>query len=100
VVDALTGPITETMAWVAAYLALLPGCYLVLRGTTEIWGIRLTSSQMGINDLGALYVLLAGIIDPARKLSSTYAKLKRASAASASKFARKASMYFGRSAGL
>jgi subfamily B ATP-binding cassette protein MsbA len=79
--DALTGPITETMAWVAAYLALLPGCYLVLRGTTDIWGIRLTSSQMGIADLGALYVLLAGIIDPARKLSTTYAKLKRAGAA-------------------
>jgi subfamily B ATP-binding cassette protein MsbA len=80
-IDALTGPITETMAWVAAYLALLPGCYLVLRGTTDIWGIRLTSSQMGIADLGALYVLLAGIIDPARKLSTTYAKLKRAGAA-------------------
>jgi ATP-binding cassette, subfamily B, bacterial MsbA len=79
--DALTGPITETMAWVAAYLALLPGCYLVLRTTTDIWGIRLTSSQMGIADLGALYVLLAGVIDPARKLSTTYAKLKRAGAA-------------------
>ncbi|HEV3302198.1 MAG TPA: ABC transporter ATP-binding protein [Planctomycetaceae bacterium] len=80
-IDALTGPITETMAWVAAYLALLPGCYLVLRHTTGIWGIHLTSSQMGIADLGALYVLLAGIIDPARKLSTTYAKLKRAGAA-------------------
>jgi ATP-binding cassette, subfamily B, bacterial MsbA len=79
--DALTGPITETMAWVAAYLALLPGCYLVLRGTTDIWGIRLTSSQMRLPELGALYVLLAGIIDPARKLSTTYAKLKRAGAA-------------------
>ncbi len=81
-IDALTGPVTETMAWVAAYLALLPGCYLVLRGTTDIWGIRLSTGQLGMNDLGTLYVLLAGIIDPARKLSSTYAKLKRASAAS------------------
>ncbi len=80
-IDALTGPITETMAWVAAYLALLPGCYLVLRGTTDIWGIRLSTGQLGMNGLGTLYVLLAGIIDPARKLSSTYAKLKRASAA-------------------
>jgi subfamily B ATP-binding cassette protein MsbA len=69
------------MAWVAAYLALLPGCYLVLRGTTDIWGIRLSTGQLGMNDLGTLYVLLAGIIDPARKLSSTYAKVKRASAA-------------------
>ena len=59
----------------------LPGCYLVLRGTTDIWGIRLSTGQLGMNDLGTLYVLLAGIIDPARKLSSTYAKLKRASAA-------------------
>jgi subfamily B ATP-binding cassette protein MsbA len=81
-IDALTGPITETMAWVAAYLALLPGCYLVLRGTTDIWGIRLSTGQLGMSGLGTLYVLLAGIIDPARKLSSTYAKLKRASAAS------------------
>jgi subfamily B ATP-binding cassette protein MsbA len=80
-IDALTGPITETMAWVAALLALLPGCYLVLRNTTDIWGIRLSTGQLGINDLGTLYVLLAGIIDPARKLSTTYAKLKRASAA-------------------
>ncbi|HUE13355.1 MAG TPA: ABC transporter ATP-binding protein [Planctomycetaceae bacterium] len=80
-IDALTGPVTETMAWIAALLALLPGCYLVLRGTTDIWGIRLSTGQLGINDLGTLYVLLAGIIDPARKLSSTYAKLKRASAA-------------------
>ena len=70
------------MAWVAAFLALLPGCYLVLRGTTEIWGIRLSTGQLGMNDLGTLYVFLAGIIDPARKLSSTYAKLKRAAAAS------------------
>jgi ATP-binding cassette, subfamily B, bacterial MsbA len=80
-IDALTGPVTETMAWIAAYLALLPGCYLVLRGTSDIWGIRLSTGQLGMNDLGTLYVLLAGIIDPARKLSSTYAKLKRASAA-------------------
>jgi subfamily B ATP-binding cassette protein MsbA len=79
--DALTGPITETMAWVAAYLALLPGCYLVLRHATSIWGIHLTSGPMSMADLGALYVLLAGVIDPARKLSSTYAKLKRAGAA-------------------
>ena len=46
--------------------------------------LRLSTGQLGMNDLGTLYVLLAGIIDPARKLSSTYAKLKRASAAGCS----------------
>ena len=65
----------------AAFFALLPGCYLVLRNSTDIWGIRLSSGQMEISDLAALYMALAGIIDPARKLSSTYAKLKRSAAA-------------------
>lgn len=80
-IDALTGPITETMAWIAAFLALLPGCYLVLCNKTDIWGIRLSTGPIGISDLSALYVFLAGIIDPARKLSTTYAKLKRGAAA-------------------
>jgi subfamily B ATP-binding cassette protein MsbA len=69
------------MAFVAAFMALLPGCYLVLRQTTEIWGIRLSTGQIDIGDLTLLYVFLAGIIDPARKLSTTYPKLKRATAA-------------------
>ncbi len=80
-IDALTSPATEVMAFVAAFLALLPGCYLVLRETKEIWGIRLSSEQLEIGHLTLLYVFLAGIIDPARKLSTTYAKLKRAAAA-------------------
>jgi subfamily B ATP-binding cassette protein MsbA len=62
-------------------MALLPGAYLVLRGTTEIWGIRLVSHPMDIAELSMLYVMLAGITDPIRKMSTTYAKVKRAHAA-------------------
>lgn len=80
-IDALTSPITEVMAFIAAFMALLPGCYLVLRETTSIWGIRLSTGQIQISDLILLYMFLAGTIDPARKLSTTYAKLKRATAA-------------------
>ncbi|MGE3315635.1 MAG: ABC transporter ATP-binding protein [Planctomycetaceae bacterium] len=80
-IDALTSPITEIMAFIAAFMALLPGCYLVLRETTSIWGIRLSSEPLTIGHLILLYMMLAGTIDPARKLSTTYAKLKRATAA-------------------
>eukprot|EP00913_Durusdinium_trenchii_P022841 g21445.t1 len=80
-IDALTSPTTEVLGLLAAFIALLPGAYLVLRGTTEIWGLTLTSRPMDIAELSLLYVLLAGTIDPVRKLSTTYAKLKRGSAA-------------------
>ena len=80
-IDALTSPTTEVLVLLAAFIALLPGAYLVLRGTTDIWGSTLTSKPMDIAELSLLYVFLAGVIDPVRKLSTTYAKLKRASAA-------------------
>jgi subfamily B ATP-binding cassette protein MsbA len=81
-VDALTSPTTEVLGMLAAMVALLPGAYLVLRSTNSIWGIRLVSgSAMDVAELTLLYVFLAGMIDPARKLSTIYAKLKRATAA-------------------
>ena len=80
-IDALVNPTTEALGLLAASVALLPGAYLVLRGTTSIWGIGLVSAPIDIAELSLLYVSLAGIIDPARKLSTTYSKLRRAAAA-------------------
>ena len=79
--QALTNPTTELLGLAAICLALLPGAYLVLRGTTEIWNIRLASNVMDEAQLAVLYVLLAGTIDPIRKLSAIYTRLKRSSAA-------------------
>lgn len=76
-IDALTSPTTETLGLFAASLALLPGAYLVLRDTTSIWGITLASEPMTLAALASLYAALAGIIDPARKLSTTYGKVRR-----------------------
>lgn len=81
-IDALTSPITEVLGVLAAFGALLPGAYLVLRGTDGIWGIKLSSGNLDIAELTLLYVFLAGIIDPLRKLSSVYGKVKRSTAAS------------------
>lgn len=80
-VDSLTSPTIEVLGLLTAFLALLPGAYLVLRHTTRIWGVTLSSHQLDVAELSLLYVLLAGVIDPMRKLSTTYAKLKRGSAA-------------------
>lgn len=81
-VSALSRPTTEIFGVIAVLAAFLPGTYLVLRGTDQIWGIQLSSGQMDIAVLSALYALLAGTLDSVRKLSSVYGEIKRASAAS------------------
>ena len=80
-IDAVTSPTTELLGIFAVLVSLLPGAYLVLRNTTTIWGIPLTTGPMDIARLSLLYVFLLGMIDPMRKMSSVYSKLKRASAA-------------------
>ncbi|QGQ25301.1 ABC transporter ATP-binding protein [Gimesia benthica] len=80
-IDSLTSPTTEMLGLMAIFIALIPGSYLVLRGKTEIWGIQLASAPMDIATLSMMYALLAGITDPARKMSSVYSKLKRTAAA-------------------
>lgn len=80
-ISALTSPTTEVLGVIAIFAAALPGVYLVLRGTTKLWGIQLAAAPMELAELALLYGLLAGTLDPVRKLSSVYGKLKRASAA-------------------
>ncbi|MEM1063445.1 MAG: ABC transporter transmembrane domain-containing protein, partial [Planctomycetota bacterium] len=79
--DAMTSPTTETLGLVAAFAALLPGAYLVLRGVDDIWGIKLATGRLDVAELSLLYGFLAGLIDPLRKLSTVYNKLKRSAAA-------------------
>lgn len=80
-IDSLTSPTTEMLGLMTIFIALIPGSYLVLRGKTEIWGIQLASAPMDIATLAMMYALLAGISDPARKMSSVYSKLKKTMAA-------------------
>lgn len=80
-IDALTGPTIELLVTLAVCVSLLPGAYLVLRDTEFIWGIQLSSGKMEIEQLSVLYAFLAGVLDPLRKLSSVYSRVKRATAA-------------------
>jgi subfamily B ATP-binding cassette protein MsbA len=74
---ALSRPISETMGVIGVFAALAPGAYLVLRETDSIWGIKLSSGPMSIAELTTLYALLAGTLDPVRKLSSVFEQIKR-----------------------
>ena len=80
-IDSLTGPTIELLLTVAVCFSLLPGAFLVLRHEDSIWGIKLADGPLQIEDLSVLYVLLAGTLDPIRKLSSIYSRLKRSAAA-------------------
>lgn len=80
-IDALVSPSVEFLAMCAVFIASLPGAYLVLRQKTSIWGIQLASEQMSVSDLMLLYTCMAGVLDPGRKLSGIYSKLKRSATA-------------------
>lgn len=80
-IDALMSPVTEVLGILAVCLLLLPAAYLVLRETRGFWGIQLAPTVMDLEELAVMYTLLAGIIDPARKLSGIYSRLKRGKAA-------------------
>ncbi len=79
--DSLTRPLTEVLGMVTIGLALLAGAYLVLSGETHVLGIRLCDRPLTRSSLLLFYAMLAGISDPARKLSEVFSSLQRAAAA-------------------
>lgn len=86
-IDALVSPSVEFLAMCAVFIASLPGAYLVLRQKTSIWGIQLAAEEMTVSDLALLYTCMAGVLDPGRKLSGVYSKLKKSATACARVFA-------------
>ncbi len=79
--DALASPIIELLGVVAVAAALLAGAYLVLRKQTELWGIHMSDQPLSYIELLQLYVSLAAIADPVRKLSSVYTRIQSGAAA-------------------
>ncbi len=80
-IDALADPIIEVLGVVAVAGALLAGSYLVLTGRDSIGGLRLTTGPMEPESMLTLYLLLAAIADPVRKLSSVFTRLQSGTAA-------------------
>lgn len=80
--DAFANPAIEVLVVLAVAFALSAGVFLVLTGNTHIAGVRMCSQPLSVETLLQFYVFLAAIADPVRKLSSVYAKLQGAEAAS------------------
>jgi ATP-binding cassette subfamily B protein/subfamily B ATP-binding cassette protein MsbA len=82
VVDALVKPVTEVMGITIICLAILSGAYLVPSGETHLLGIKMCDQPLSLSALLAFYGALAGVSDPARRLTEVFGKLQRAAAAS------------------
>jgi ATP-binding cassette subfamily B protein/subfamily B ATP-binding cassette protein MsbA len=80
-IDAAAGPIIEVLGVVAVALALLAGSYLVLAHQTHLFGLRMSSRPLEPETMLQLYVLLAAIADPVRKMSSVLTRLQSGAAA-------------------
>ena len=76
-VNAMIRPTAEIMGVLVVMIAFAPGAYLVLRNTDSILGIQLASEAMTITSLMTMYVLLAGVLDPIRKLSTVFGQIKQ-----------------------
>ena len=79
--DALVKPVTELMGVVTICMAILGGAYLVLNQQTHLLGIKMCDRPLGISSLMVFFGLLAGVSDPARKMSNVYSMLQKAAAA-------------------
>lgn len=79
--DALIRPSVELMAMGVICVAILAGGYLVLNEQTHLLGVRISDRPLSIGGLLLFFGLLAGISDPARKLSGVIARLQRGAAA-------------------
>ena len=80
--DALTRPMTEVLGVTTICVALLAGAYLVLNQETRLFGVKMCSEPMSLSALFMFYGLLAGVSDPARKLSEVFSRIQRGVAAS------------------
>jgi ATP-binding cassette subfamily B protein/subfamily B ATP-binding cassette protein MsbA len=80
-IDALADPIIEVLGVVAVAGALLAGSYLVLMQKDSLFGLRLTSGTLEAESMLTLYIFLAAIADPVRKLSSVFTRLQSGAAA-------------------
>jgi len=76
--DSLIRPITELTGIITIAVAILGGAYLVLNQETHLFGLRMSARPLTAAEMFTFFAMLAGIADPARKLSDIYNSLVRA----------------------
>jgi ATP-binding cassette, subfamily B, bacterial MsbA len=77
----LVGPVVETLGVAIVIMAAVMGGYLVLGQHTHIFGIRISDIPLGHGDMSLFFAMLAGMSDPARRLSGEFSNIQQAVAA-------------------
>lgn len=75
--NALARGSAEFMGMAIICLAIGAGAYLVINPQAKLFGMRIMDQPLGISSLMAFYALLAGVSDPARKMSEVLGTLQR-----------------------
>jgi ATP-binding cassette subfamily B protein/subfamily B ATP-binding cassette protein MsbA len=78
--DSLASPLTEQMGVMMVVLAAMAGGYLVLNEQTHLFGVRISATPLTHGQMTAFFAMLAGMGDPARRLSGVFNVLQSASA--------------------
>ncbi len=80
--DSLLRPTAELAGMICIAIALLASGYLVLNDTTHLLGVRMSDRPMSKSTVFLFFAMLAGVSDPARKMSEIYNTLVRADVSS------------------
>jgi ATP-binding cassette subfamily B protein/subfamily B ATP-binding cassette protein MsbA len=79
--DALVSPLVETLGIAIVLVASVMGGYLVLGQHTHILGIKISDIALTHGDMSIFFAMLAGMSDPARRLSGEFSNVQQAVAA-------------------
>jgi subfamily B ATP-binding cassette protein MsbA len=79
--NSLVNPVTEVLGIVMVLIAALMGGYLVLGQHTHIFGIKISDLPLDHGQMSVFFAMLAGMADPARRLSQEFNQLQQGVAA-------------------
>lgn len=77
----LVSPVVETLGVAIVVVGAIMGGYLVLGQHTHIFGIKISDMPLNHGDMSLFFVMLAGMSDPARRLSGEFSNIQQALAA-------------------
>jgi ATP-binding cassette subfamily B protein/subfamily B ATP-binding cassette protein MsbA len=80
VYNSLVAPLTETLGLGMVMIAALMGGYLVLGQNTHVFGIKISDIALTHGDMAIFFAMLAGMADPARRLSNEFSYIQSAAA--------------------
>jgi subfamily B ATP-binding cassette protein MsbA len=79
--NSLVNPVTEVLGIMMVLLAALMGGYLVLGQHTHIFGLWISDKPLSHGWMSVFFAMLAGMADPARRLSQEFNQLQQGVAA-------------------